>query len=64
MTESLRTVQEAADFLHISARSIYNLVKARKLSAYMLGHKWLFSAADLDAYVESTRIPATAGDVE
>jgi excisionase family DNA binding protein len=45
------TLREAADYLRLSERSLYELARARRLPAAQLGGKWLFPRPRLEAWL-------------
>lgn len=45
------TLREAAAFLRLSERSLYDLARARKVPAAQLGGKWLFPRARLERWL-------------
>ena len=46
------TAIEAADFLHLTARTIRSYIKAGKLEAKKIGRKYLVRPEDLDRFVQ------------
>ena len=51
---------EAAEHLGISVREVYRHITAGRLPASRLSHKAIrIAVADLDAFVEARRIPAS-----
>jgi len=48
------TVHEAADFLQLSRRSIYRLLKERKIPARKIMHKWRFEREQLREWVRDS----------
>ncbi len=47
MSNNLITVREAADFLRISARTVYRLIESGQLGAVRIGKQWRIPANDL-----------------
>jgi len=47
------TTEEVLDYLHVSVRTIYRLIKAGKIPAVRAGRQWRFRKRDLDAWIES-----------
>lgn len=45
------TLPEAASYLRLSERSLYDLARARRVPAAQLGGKWLFPRARLEAWL-------------
>ncbi len=63
MTERPVTVAEAAEYLHCSVDSVYELVADRTIPARKLAGKWLFFVSELEKYVramnqETARCPS------
>ena len=58
MEARLLTVNEAADYLRVSASYLYKLAEGRHLDYYRVGRRLLFAPADLDAWLESQRVVA------
>lgn len=59
MAEQLLTIKQAAEYLGISARTIYALASAKKVACYRVGPnggRLQFSQVDLDAYRQSCRV--------
>ena len=47
------TTEEVLDYLHVSVRTVYRLIKAGKLPALRAGRQWRFRKRDLDAWLIS-----------
>ncbi len=47
MSDNLITVREAADFLRISARTVYRLIESGQIGAVRIGKQWRIPASDL-----------------
>ena len=45
------TIEEAADFLRLSKRSVYRLLKEGKIPAAKLMHKWRFEKEQLREWI-------------
>jgi excisionase family DNA binding protein len=56
--ETLYTVKEAADYLGVTERWIRTALARRYLPRVKIGKYVKFRKADLDAYIESQRVPA------
>ena len=48
------TVFEAADFLQLSSRSVYRLLKEHKIPAKKIMHKWRFEREQLREWVRNS----------
>ena len=51
--ERLLTLREAAEVLRLSARTVREYVKRREIKAKLIGKRWRFRRADLDAFFEN-----------
>lgn len=51
MTPAIWTLKEAASFLRISERALYDLARARRLPSALIGGKWVFPAEALRRWV-------------
>jgi len=51
MPKEILTIQEAASFLQIGKRSLYNLVKEGKVPGKKILNKWRFERESLKAWV-------------
>ncbi len=47
MSGDLITVREAANYLRISARTVYRLIESGQIGAVRIGKQWRIPAADL-----------------
>lgn len=54
----LLRVTEAAEMLRLTKRTIYHLVKTRKLPFYKIGSCVRFKREDVEEYLESKRVKA------
>ncbi|MGH8300958.1 MAG: helix-turn-helix domain-containing protein [Steroidobacteraceae bacterium] len=52
------STQEAADRLGIKTRTLYRLIDEGKLGAYKIGKLIRLRPADIEAFLESARIPS------
>lgn len=52
-TEKLLTIEEAAEILRVSTRSVIRYIEAGRLKASKLG-VWRIKQSDLDAFLEET----------
>jgi excisionase family DNA binding protein len=59
-TADILTVFEAADFLQLSSRSVYRLLKERKIPARKIMHKWRFEREQLREWVRNNSDEATS----
>jgi excisionase family DNA binding protein len=53
------TIEEAADFLRISKRSVYRLLKVGKIPARKVMHKWRFEREQLREWIRSGKDAAS-----
>ena len=47
MSDNLITVREAANYLRISARTVYRLIESGQIGAVRIGKQWRIPANDL-----------------
>jgi excisionase family DNA binding protein len=50
--ERLLTLREAAEVLRLSTRTVREYVKRREIKGKLIGNRWRFKRADLDAFFE------------
>lgn len=48
------TIEEAADFLRLSKRSVYRLLKEGKIPATKVMHKWRFEREQLREWIRGS----------
>ncbi len=53
--ETYYTIQDVADRLKVSYRTVFRWVHAGELAAYKLGQEWRISEEDLKAFLEARR---------
>ena len=51
------TLQEVAEQLKVSYRTVYRWVRSGELSAYQLGQEWRITDKDLNQFLEARRTP-------
>jgi len=51
--EKFLTLREAAEVLRLSTRTVREYVKRREIRGKLIGKRWRFRRADLDAFFES-----------
>jgi excisionase family DNA binding protein len=51
--DRLLTLREAAEVLRLSARTVREYVKRGEISGKIIGKRWRFRRADLDAFFEN-----------
>jgi len=56
MKEKLLTLNELADYLHLSRRTVYRLLDGTDLPAYRVGSHLRFRRQDVDSWLETRRI--------
>lgn len=54
MPKEILTIEEAASFLQIGKRSLYNLVKEGKVPGKKILNKWRFERESLKAWVRES----------
>ena len=55
MDRDILTVEQAAEYLQVTTKTIYNLVDANKLKASKVGRVWRIRKSDIDEYLEQNR---------
>ena len=53
----LRSIEEAAAYLSLSKREIYNMVANRELPVVTHGRRKMLDLKDLDAWIEQNKLP-------
>ena len=51
--DRLLTLREAAEVLHLSTRTVREYVKRGEIEGRIIGKRWRFKRADLDAFFEN-----------
>ena len=51
--ERLLTLQEAAEVLHVNPRTVREYVRRGEIEGRIIGGRWRFRRADLDAFFEN-----------
>lgn len=51
------TTEEVLEYLHVSVRTVYRLIKAGRIPAVRAGRQWRFRKRDLDAWLASQTTP-------
>ena len=47
-------IKEVADYLHVGGRTVYSLVKQKKIPGVKVGGQWRFKKSRLEAMFEQT----------
>lgn len=55
MPEKLLNVKQMQDFLGLSERTIFRLLKTGDLKGFKVGREWRFTESDINAYIEKQR---------
>ena len=53
MNGALMTIEDLADYLKVTRRTIYEWVKHNKIPAVKLVGQWRFKKAQIDAWIEN-----------
>jgi excisionase family DNA binding protein len=53
--EVFLTTEEVLEYLQVNLRTVYRLIKARKIPAVRVGRQWRFRKRDIDAWLDSQR---------
>jgi len=59
MTE-LMTVEEVADYLRVTKKTIYRLLRQGKIPATKVGHQWRFDKAAIDKWLQRSSVGTKA----
>ena len=59
MTE-LMTVEEVADYLRVTEKTIYRLLKQGKIPAVKVGRQWRFEKAKIDEWLHQSSVGTRA----
>jgi len=59
--EHFLTTEEVLDYLQVNLRTIYRLIKSRKLPATRVGRQWRFRRRDLDIWLSNNRTHVGSG---
>ena len=54
--EDILTAREVAVYLKVNRRTVYRLLKARKIPAFRIGGQWRFKRSELDRWLEAGKI--------
>ncbi len=49
--EDILTIREVADYLKVTERTLYRLVKDGELPAFKVGNSWRFRREDISAWI-------------
>ena len=58
--EAFLTTEEVLEYLQVNLRTVYRLIKARKIPAVRVGRQWRFRKRDIDNWLDSQRTNAVA----
>ena len=56
MSEKLLSVDELAEFLNVSTKTIYRLLKRRGIPAFRVANQWRFEKDAINAWLSSNRV--------
>src|SRR5512143_2332129 len=51
--DAFMTTEEVLEYLHVTQRTIYRLIKAGRIPAVRVGRQWRFRKQDVDRWLES-----------
>lgn len=63
MDDQLMTVQDLAEYLQVSVKTIYRLMEHGNFPATKIGHQWRFDKTSIDAWIQQRSIPSTVAHV-
>ena len=61
--EQLLTVDEAAEITRLSAKTLYTYANKKRVPHIKLGSRLFFEKIELEAWIDSNRVPAMRTDV-
>ena len=61
MKRNLKSIKEAAEYLDMTVYGLRKWVREGRIVFYRMGGRLKFDEADLEAFVESRRVPASDG---
>jgi excisionase family DNA binding protein len=53
--DKLLNVKQVQDFLGLSERTIFRLIKSGDLKGFKVGREWRFTESDINTYIEKQR---------
>src|SRR4029077_20133564 len=53
--ETFLTTEEVLEYLQVTLRTVYRLIKAGKIPAVRVGRQWRFRKRDIDSWLDSQR---------
>jgi len=56
--DQFMTTEEVLDYLQVNLRTVYRLIRRRKIPAIRVGRQWRFRRGDIDAWLETQRTTA------
>jgi excisionase family DNA binding protein len=59
--EHFLTTEEVLDYLQVNLRTVYRLIKSKKLPATRVGRQWRFRRRDLDIWLANNRTRVGGG---
>ena len=59
--EHFLTTEEVLDYLQVNLRTVYRLIKSKKLPATRVGRQWRFRRRDLDVWLANNRTRLNGG---
>ena len=59
--ETLMTIEDLADYLKVTRRTIYDWLKHNKVPAVKLVGQWRFQKEKIDAWIERQQSPSLFG---
>lgn len=56
----LMTLQEMADYLRVTPKTIYRMLEARQIPARKVGHQWRFDSVSIDVWLSQNSVQKAA----
>ena len=52
MPETILTIEQVADQLQVSTRTVRRIMKTDQLKGFMIGKRWRFTQSEVDTYLK------------
>ena len=62
MPGDIVTVREIAEYLKVTERTIYRMVKDKKIPAFKVGGSWRFRLDEIDDWIKSQTLEVKPGE--
>ena len=55
MSRELLNIKQVQEVLHLSERTVFRLIKEKKLRGFKIGREWRFEPQDIDNFIQQQR---------